>query len=116
MLTGPFFSDSPDVPTFKWLSSVSGSNDLTLGVTFPDGSVDEVLLQRSQFGNCNYLGRLKRRGSSVAVTGCRGSGDLQVTITGAGGGQFKWSDVSTAVVPITSPFGPGNGDATITRG
>jgi hypothetical protein len=110
--TGPKHPPKPSsdrdkilTPIFRWdyerqYRSDFGFNPPNLQVRFPNGNSDKIILRQHipipelvetrSFDDCLFLGRLQRNTrSSVAVTGCPGDSEVQVTIvTASFSGQY----------------------------
>ena len=87
------------VPQFAVRESRSLEGTPTIDVTFDDGYTDTFVLDNFYFAeedklarkeNCDYIGHLAGDlNTCVAVTGCAGSEDLEITIIGERGGLYR---------------------------
>lgn len=78
------------LPSFKVLQDKSLGAIPKIKVTFPDGHYDRLVLERyyandaerhARAMTCNYIGHLEKESTAcVAVTGCLGKDDLEMTI------------------------------------
>ena len=87
-----------------WLDERSLDSSPSIKVTFPDGYIDRLVLRKNHFNNgdkmevddgCNYVGHLAiEKDACVAMTGCLGSDDIELTIMSshsAGSTAFVWT-------------------------
>ena len=90
--------------TFSLLEERSKDSSPNVLVTFPDGYTDRLVLRKHYFNekdrmedesHCNYIGHLaKETNACVAMTGCLGSDDVELTIMSThaiGSNSFVWS-------------------------
>lgn len=92
------------LPSFKVYRG-SSRKDPAILVGFPDGHVDKMVLRRyysnekqsraaAALTTCNYIGSLSNDPTAcVAVTGCHGKEDLEMTILSehaSPGSMFRW--------------------------
>ena len=88
---------------FSLLEERSKDSSPNVLVTFPDGYTDRLVLRKHFFNekdrmedesHCNYLGHLaKETDACVAMTGCLGSDDVELTIMSThaiGSNGFVW--------------------------
>ena len=63
------------------LQDRSANGSPKVSITFPDGSHDMLVLNQAGQGSCNWLGHLQNElDACVALTGCPGQEDLDLTI------------------------------------
>ena len=90
--------------TFSLIEERSKDSPPNVLVTFPDGYTDRLVLRKHYFNekdrmtdesHCNYIGHLaKETDACVAMTGCLGSDDVELTIMSThaiGSNGFVWS-------------------------
>lgn len=112
-------------PAFKWDNP---DKPEALHITLPDGSKGQVPLKLSPFtsspGACIYLSDMfiangvakmgnsrQQQPSAVAITGCPGSDNIEITM--AGSGSWLWMDKTLTVSRVPSPFENGATDIVI---
>ena len=81
-ITLHFFPVGKNLPALRLLSQDRLLDGIPqISVTFPDGYSDNLLLKKHSDDHCHYIGHLEHeKEACVAVTGCLGQEDLELTV------------------------------------
>lgn len=117
LLALAFAKPGNDLPAFKVLQDRSLGAIPKIEITFPNGMVDNMVLERfysneaerqaRSLMTCNYIGHLENEVTAcVAVTGCLGKDDLEMTIMSkhAGASSMIILRKDNSVERVENPF------------
>ena len=106
---------SEPLPKFSLIGERSMDEVPTISITFPDGSIDTLVLdkyysnedeRKSGIQRCNFIGHLaEETGACIGMTGCPESEEVEFTIISSrlnGSPMYKW-DRDGNVEKITDP-------------
>ena len=106
---------SEPLPKFSLIGERSMDEVPTISITFPDGSIDTLVLdkyysnedeRKSGIQRCNFIGHLSEEtGACIGMTGCPESEEVEFTIMSSrlnGSPMYKWNRDGN-VEKITDP-------------